>query len=121
MLLFRTQLLEFVIFELPRPHATLKHNVQLLIRPALGFWHPKIAPHEAQRGEAAKEKAKFAAQVGLIWIDHVWNRNSHHDADQSLHGRREGDRLPADSSGRAFAQDDEADGSDGLSVCHLSI
>lgn len=75
-----TALRELVVLELSSPHSTFEHQVKLFVRPAFGLWYAEEAPYEAQGCQPTEEEAELTAQVGLIWIDHIWNRDGHRDA-----------------------------------------
>jgi hypothetical protein len=104
--------LQNIVPKLPSRHISLKHNIQLLIRPSLHLRNPIPTPDQARQTQPSKEESQLALQICLVGINKIGNGYRHDDADNGLHGGRDGDGFGADARGAYFAEDGVGDGTD---------
>ena len=88
--------LYLVVLELPRRYVPLKHDIQLFESTTSRFRDTKVCPDQTQASKSTKEESQLPSHIRFIRVDHVRNRDRHHDTENRLRSRGNSNRLRTD-------------------------
>lgn len=86
--------------------------IDLLECAILQLGHVEVTPHRPQETSPAKNKADFALEVRLVWVDHIRHNDVHHGAERGLTCCRKADGFGSQGWCGDFAEQGESDASD---------